>query len=97
MLHQPLLSPERRSPEPQWNDRIPQEEPPFTVHRASNLEQTQRGNDFARGGDVRTGDVRQTDTPRQRPAAEPAALVIGELNPDPVSCECSFENNDATT
>lgn len=71
-------SPER-SPESTWSERLqPQEE--FAVHRAG-LE-AQRPSDAS-------SESRETP-PRERPSrvtgAEPAALVIGELNPDPVSC-----------
>lgn len=67
-------SPER-SPESTWNDRLPQPEEEFVVHRSSGLEQG-----------LRAGDVseRREAPARDRPAAEPAALVIGD-NPDPVS------------
>lgn len=68
-------SPERQSPE-NWNERVQEEE--FVVHRAAGLE-APRGERGAERGDA---------PPAERPprvAAEPAALVIGEMNPDPVS------------
>lgn len=73
-------SPER-SPENTWNDRLPQSvEEEFVVHRNTGLEQTIRSNDVSE---------RRETPPRERPQrltnAEPKALVIGELNPDPVS------------
>lgn len=73
-------SPER-SPENTWNERIPQPvEDEFVVHRSTGLEQTMRSNDVSE---------RRETPPREKPPrvnnAEPAALVIGELNPDPVS------------
>ncbi|XP_072937138.1 patronin isoform X3 [Epargyreus clarus] len=85
----PPRSPERgpeRAAERGWAER---EEEPFVVHRV--------------GGEARPGDVsaereerleraeRRETPPRERPqrapSAEPAALVIGELNPDPNSAE----------
>lgn len=73
-----MHSPER-SPENTWSDRL-QEEEQFVVHRAG-LEQAMRSNDVS--------SERRETPPRERPqrvsSAEPAALVIGELNPDPVS------------
>ncbi|XP_073942237.1 calmodulin-regulated spectrin-associated protein patronin isoform X4 [Choristoneura fumiferana] len=72
-------SPERQSPE-NWNERVQEEE--FVVHRAAGL------------GALRPGDnssERRETPPRERPPrpvnAEPAALVIGEMNPDPNSAE----------
>lgn len=76
------ISPER-SPENTWNERLPQpaHEEEFVVHRSTGLEQTIRSNDVS--------SERRETPPRERPQrvnnAEPAALVIGELNPDPVS------------
>lgn len=75
------ISPER-SPENTWNERLGQpREEEFVVHRSSALEQ-------ARAGDV---SERRETPPRDRPQrpsnAEPAALLIGELNPDPNSAE----------
>lgn len=75
------ISPER-SPENTWNERLPQpaHEEEFVVHRNTGLEQTIRSNDVS--------SERRETPPRERPQrlnnAEPAALVIGELNPDPV-------------
>ncbi|KAM3958063.1 LOW QUALITY PROTEIN: calmodulin-regulated spectrin-associated protein patronin [Aphomia sociella] len=74
------------SPENTWmqNDRVPQpavEE--FVVHRNTGLEQAVRSNDVS--------SERRETPPRERPQrinnAEPAALVIGELNPDPNCAE----------
>lgn len=80
------ISPER-SPENTWNERLPQptHEEEFVVHRSTGLEQTIRSNDVS--------SERRETPPRERPQrannAEPAALIIGELNPDPVSdCTC---------
>ncbi|XP_075992742.1 calmodulin-regulated spectrin-associated protein patronin isoform X15 [Anticarsia gemmatalis] len=75
-------SPER-SPENTWNERLPQPpEEEFVVHRSTGLEQTIRSNDVSE---------RRETPPRDRPQrvnnAEPAAMVIGELNPDPNSAE----------
>ncbi|CAH0602855.1 unnamed protein product [Chrysodeixis includens] len=78
------ISPER-SPENTWNERLPQpaHEEEFVVHRNTGLEQTIRSNDVS--------SERRETPPRERPQrvnnAEPAALVIGELNPDPNSAE----------
>ncbi|XP_041968719.1 patronin isoform X3 [Aricia agestis] len=72
-------SPER-SPENAWDERLQPEEP-FVVHRSA-------ARDAMRSDDV--SDRRETP-PRERPqrvnSAEPAALVIGEMNPDPNSAE----------
>ncbi|CAB3250622.1 unnamed protein product [Arctia plantaginis] len=75
-------SPER-SPENTWNDRLPQPvEEEFVVHRSTGPDQTIRSNDVSE---------RRETPPRERPQrltnAEPKALVIGELNPDPNSAE----------
>lgn len=76
------ISPER-SPENTWNERLsqPAREEEFVVHRNTGLEQTTRSNDVS--------SERRETSARERPQrvnnAEPAALVIGELNPDPVS------------
>lgn len=73
------------SPENTWmqNDRVPQPvEEEFVVHRNTGLEQAVRSNDVS--------SERRETPPRERPQrnnAEPAALVIGELNPDPNSAE----------
>lgn len=72
-----------RSPETTWNDRLPQPvEEEFVVHRSTGLEQNIRSNDVSE---------RRETPPRDRPQrvnnAEPAALVIGEMNPDPNSAE----------
>ncbi|XP_060802957.1 patronin isoform X10 [Amyelois transitella] len=61
-----------RSPENTWSERLAPEEEPFVVHRSSAAE---------------TG---RTEPPRERArpaAAEPAALIIGEMTPDPNSAE----------
>ncbi|XP_059058179.1 patronin isoform X3 [Achroia grisella] len=74
------------SPENTWmqNDRVPQPvEEEFVVHRNTGLEQAVRSNDVS--------SERRETPPRERPQrinnAEPAALVIGEMNPDPNSAE----------
>lgn len=76
-------SPDRSPPESTWNERLqhPVDEEEFVVHRSNALEQT-RSNDVSL--------ERRETPPRDRvqrgvPAGEPAALVIGEMNPDPVS------------
>ncbi|XP_037297737.1 patronin isoform X11 [Manduca sexta] len=74
-----------RSPENTWNERLPQpaEEDEFVVHRNTGLEQAMVSNDVS--------SERRETPPRERPqraaGVEPAALVIGEMNPDPNSAE----------
>lgn len=78
-------SPERRvsnecSP---WNDRLPQpEEEEFVVHRNTAVESAIRSNDVS-------AERRETP-PRDKPGSrvsdlEPAAIIIGDVNIDPVS------------
>lgn len=70
-----------RSPDEAWNDRLPQsaEEEPFVVHRVRDSREPPR---------VEEGERRET-LPRERPqrptSVEPTAIVIGEVNIDPVS------------
>lgn len=79
-------SPERKSPAEDnhpWNDRLPQsEEEEFVVHRNVPVESAIRSNDLS----LDRREMSPREKSNQRPSnAEPAALVIGELTPDPVS------------
>lgn len=78
-------SPERKSSidSSPWNDRLHQPaEEPFMVHRSSPMESTNRSNDVS--SMRRETPNRERQQPRD--SGEPAALIIGESNPDPVSC-----------
>lgn len=79
-------SPER-SPENTWHERLPRPaDEEFVVHRSAALEQAVRSNDVS--SERRETPPRERVQPPPRVSnAEPAALVIGEMNPDPV---CSF-------
>ncbi|XP_049884138.1 patronin-like isoform X9 [Pectinophora gossypiella] len=72
-----------RSPENTWSERLPQPaDEPFVVHRAA------AALDHARSNDV--SSERRETPPRERtlrPGAEPAAIIIGDVNIDPNSAE----------
>ncbi|XP_053603230.1 patronin-like isoform X6 [Plodia interpunctella] len=68
-----------RSPENTWSERLAPAEEPFVVHRSSETENS-RASDVSSRTETTTRD-------RPRAANEPAALVIGELTPDPNSAE----------